>query len=733
MPVLPLRSRLCLALAAAIALPAGSALAQRAEPPPAASEDVRHHEPQDLDRIVVKSTPLSRTAEDLTRPVEVLAGERLDAAKATSLGETVNKLPGVQSSFFGPSVGRPVIRGMEGARVQVLSNGLGTGDVSTVSADHAVSVEPFLADQVEVLKGPSTLLYGSGAIGGAVNVVDGRIPEQAPIAPFSGRAEARLSQVNRGSTVMLRTDGAALDDRLLVHFDVLHRETGDTRIPGFPESAALLAEEGETPDPATKGTLPGSAVRTHSGALGISWVGARGFIGIGSALFDTRYGIPGHAHEGHEHEDAADEDHDAHGAGAEEGVRIALDQRRHELRAGLDDIGWLKSLRFKLARTDYTHSEFEDGTVGTVFDNRSTDGRLELAHQPVAGWNGAFGLQTARRDFGAVGEEAFVPGSRSRDTGLFWLGERAFGPLTVELGARHDRNSIAVDAASGLPDRDFRTTSLSAAARWNISEAFHLSLGLDRAQRPPTPEELYSSGLHVATRSFEFGRADLGVETATGIELGLHWHAGPVRLQGSVYRVGYRDYIYLAPTDLAEDGIPVRAWAQEDARFTGAEASIDWDMLDNASGLWTLHAFGDVVRGDLRGSGSRTVLLRFEHEDMVHEETATLLSGGPLPRIAPARIGAELLWRGDAWRASLGAVRVMRQDRVAQNESPTAGYLLVDAHLAWHRDTAAGHAWEVFLDGRNLLDREARVHTSFLKDLAPLPGRGIDIGLRLFF
>src|SRR5690606_11886159 len=378
---------------------------------------------KDLGSVVVTATPLPDDAESLIRPVEVLTGARLDEARSSSLGQTVGKLPGVQSSYFGPGVGRPIVRGFDGARVQVLSDGLGSGDVSTVSVDHAVSIEPFLADQVEVLKGPSTLLYGSGAIGGAVNVVDGRVPQAATDQPLQGRAELRAYSVNDGRTGMARLDGTSASGNLVFHFDALHRETGDYDIPGYAESAGHMAEEGEAPDPATRGTLANSALRTDSGALGVAWVGDRGFIGVGYSLFDTRYGVPGHEH-AHDEGDGHDHDEDAH---AEEGgVHIVMDQRRGELRGGLDDLGPFASLRVKIAQTDYTHTEFEGDEVGTVFENESTEGRVELVHRPWAGWDGAFGLQWAQRDFEAVGDEAFVPASQTRDAGLFWIGHRQF-------------------------------------------------------------------------------------------------------------------------------------------------------------------------------------------------------------------------------------------------------------------------------------------------------------------
>ncbi len=718
----PLSAAILLALATAPAL---------------AQEDARHDEVKDLSAVVVRATPLPQTAEDLARPVEVLAGARLDEAKANSLGETVNRLPGVQSSYFGPGVGRPIIRGMDGARVQVLSDGLSSGDVSTVSVDHAVSIEPFLANQIEVLKGPSTLLYGSGAIGGAVNVVDGRIPEAATEDPFEGRAELRAGSVNSEKTGMVRVDGTSASGHFVFHADALHRETGDYDIPGYAESAAMRAseqeegeEEGHEEEEEAHGVLPNSFVRTDSGALGVSYVGERGFLGVGASLFNTRYGVPGHAHEHEEHEEGEAE------AGAEEEgpVHILMDQRRSELRGGLNGLGAFDTLRVKLARNEYTHTEYEGQEVGTVFDNDSTEARVELAHRGWAGWDGAFGLQASDRDFRAIGDEAFVPASQSRDIGLFWMGRRSFGPVDLELGARHDRNSVDVDADEAIgPSRDFSATSLSASARWNLGEDLHLSFGLDRAQRSPTAEELYSNGLHVATQSFEFGNPDLDVETANRAEIGAHWHHGPIKIGASVYAVDYTDFVYLADTGVEDDGTPARVWNQGDARFTGAEAELQWTFLDNDTGQWSLRAFGDLVRGRLTGDGTREVAFSVPHDDHTHDYTAEIALSGNLPRIAPWRVGGELRWEGEHWRAGAGAVRYARQDNVADFESETAGYTLVNANVAWHLDTPGGNAWELFVDGSNLLDEEARPHTSFLKDLAPLPGRNISAGVRLFF
>jgi iron complex outermembrane receptor protein len=716
-----LRSPLFLALA--LALPAVAMAQDR-------NQDPRHDEVKDLDRVVVSASPLQRNAEDLIRPIEVLGGEALDNAKANSLGETVGRLPGVQASYFGPGVGRPIIRGLDGARVQVLSDGLSAGDVSTVSVDHAVSIEPFLANQIEVLKGPATLLYGSGAIGGAVNVVEGRVPDAVTAEPIEGRAEVRFGTGNDEKTAMARMDATAANGKLVFHIDGLHRETGDYDIPGYAEHAHEGDDEDEL---GAHGRLPNSFVRTDAGAFGVSYIGERGHLGMAASLFNTRYGIPGHG-EAH-HDDGDDDDDNDHGdEHGEERVTIRMDQRRTELRGGLRDLGVFDSLRVKLSSTDYTHTEYEGDEVGTVFESDTLEARAELVHLDWAGWDGAFGVQASQRDFVAIGDEAFVPASESRDTGLFWIGERAFGAVKLELGARYDRNTIDVNRSESIgPSRSFDATSLSAALRWNLSDDVHVSFGLDRAQRSPTAEELYSYGLHVATSSFEFGDPTLDVETANRTEAGLHWHRGGLSLGASLYYVDFDDYVYLADTGIAEDDIPARVWTQGDARFTGAEFDLKWTFLENAGGNWMLHAFGDIVRGRLTGSGTRSVSFSVPHDDDTHDYTADIALGGDLPRIAPARFGTELRWSNAHWRAGLGAVRYFDQNRTAEFEESSDGYTLVNADIAWHIDRANGNAFELFVNANNLLDEEARPHTSFLKELAPLPGRNVSFGVRMFF
>ena len=637
---------------------------------PTKASDSRHDQPVKLDAVIVTASPLRTSAEDLTQPVEVLAGSRLDAAKAPTLGETIGKLPGVQSSFFGNGVGRPVIRGMDGPRVAVLSGGLGSQDVSTVSQDHGVAIEPFLADQIEVLKGPATLLYGSGAIGGLVNVVDGRIAEQPLAETVSGRAELRHDSVSNGETAMMRVDAMGADGALVLHADAVHRNQGDYDTP--------------------LGVQRNSFIDTRTGALGASLVGDAGFLGFSVSRYEDDYGNPGEPGDP--------------GIG-DRGVRLEMKQNRFEAKAGLNQpFAVFSGLRASLAHTNYEHVEFEGDEVGTRFLNTGTEGRLELTHQPIGDWVGAVGVQASKREFEAIGDEAFVPATRSRAAGAFVTEQGKWNRLQVDLGARIDH---VESSPEGAPSRAFSPLSLSAGALWRFNEAWRLSVNLDRAERAPAEEELFADGPHVATQSFEIGNAELRKERATQAELGVHFHGARFDAKASVYQTGFDGFVYLAETGLVQDDLPVRQWTQADATFRGAEAELITHLVDNDAGQLDLRLFGDRVR-------------------------AQLDAGGNLPRIVPSRVGADLGWDGGAWRASLGAVRYARQDQIAPGESPTDGYTLVNAHLAYHVDNDR-HGWELFLDGSNLTDEVARVHTSFLKDTVVMPGRSVAAGVRVFF
>lgn len=692
------------------------------------------HHLTELSAVKVTASPLQGPAESLARPVDVLAGERLDEQKSGTLGDTVAKLPGVQSTFFGPGVGRPIIRGQEGPRVQVLSNGVGNMDASTVSADHATSIEPFLADQIEVLKGPATLLFGSGAIGGAVNVVDGRIASEIPDRPLSGRAELRGNSVNKERSGMFRLDG--VNGNWVLHVDGLVRNGDDYRIPGYAVIDGLEDHDDHGHDDADadaprRGRLDNSSVRTRAGGLGATWLGEGGYFGVSAGTYRTNYGIPNGAHVHADDDHGHDHDHGDEEEEGEHDVRIDMVQNRFDMKAGIyNPTSFLKNINLRAGYTDYEHTELEGGTPSTRFTNRGIETRLEAVQQQIGGWDGAFGLQISNGDFGAKGEEAFVPDTGTRSAGLFVLQEKQFGPVKLELGARHEQ--IKLDPVGDYQHRKFDATNLSAAGIWKLNDSVDLRFGIDSSERAPTNEELYAAGAHIATRSLEIGDANLKTERGQRAELGIHAHSDRLDFTAAIYQTKFKDFIYLADTGVVES-LPVRLWTQQDATFKGAEAEATVHMFEGAAGDWDLRVFGDYVKAELDGSGSRTADIAVPHGDHNHNYTVELANSGYLPRISPARVGADLRWSRDGWRASVGAVRYSSQKDVAQNEEPSNGYTLVDAHVAYRWDRSGSNSYEVFLDGSNLTNREARPHTSLLRDFSPLPGRGVAFGIRAWF
>jgi iron complex outermembrane recepter protein len=690
---------LTLAIAAILILPYGLANAQTTTD--AAVE--KGAAPAELDRVQVTASPLRNGIDEIAKPITVLTGEELNRAKGATLGETVEGEAGVQSTFFGVGVGRPIIRGQEGSRVQVLANNMLTGDVSTVSADHAVTLEPFLADQIEVLRGPAVLLYGSGAIAGAVNVVDGRIPTTPYADAFGGKAELRYNTNNDGYTGMGRLDGTFANDAFSWHVDFVTRDFEDYDIPGYAFSKALIDEElaeGESLDEFSKGTQPNSNLTADSFAAGLTWFGDNSWLGASYNRFETNYGIPPGAH-------AHEEDHDEDGAEEEaELVRIDMSQSRFDLQGGINDVGIFKSLVMRLADTDYEHTELEGTETGTQFFSDTLEVRLEAAQKQWSGWDGAFGIQYVDNDFEAVGDEAFVPPTSTTDWGFFVLQEREFGDFKLEIGARYDDVSLKPDAVS-LPDRSYNPFSYSLGGIWKINDLYHLTATFDGAQRAPRAEELYAFGPHVATGTFEIGNQYLDKEESIGGNIGLHFHNGKIDASVSVYRSEYDNFIYLQGSDEELDELPVAYWSQTDATFTGWEAQLSWDFLENQSGLWTFNALADSVNTNTDG-------------------------GDNLPRIVPSRLGADIAWQLGNWTAGFGLVHVYDQDETAPGETETDGYNMVNANIAY-RWTAGGTDLQVFLDGNNLADEEARVSTSYLKDFAPLPGRTFEAGIRIYF
>lgn len=657
-----------------------------------------------LDRLVVRASPLALSADEIVQPAHILEGEALHEARAGTLGETVSGIAGVQTSWFGPGVGRPILRGQEAGRVGVLSGNLPVLDASTTAADHAVALEPLLAERVEVLKGPSTLLYGSGAAGGLVQVVDGRIAE-APTPGFRASAEARADQAAdlRAGAAKLGFGGAGLVARI----DAFRRETEDYRVPRgalveHSHHAAKNGEEGHHPR-----RVENSATTVRGLGAGLTWFGEGAEFGVAVGRHLSLYGVPGHGH--HDHDDHLPPSLSGakNGADHEHLVRLDLDQTRYEARLALESpLPFLERAEGRLAYADYGHVEREEHEgeteIGTRFDLEGWDGRIDLRHRPLGAWQGVFGWQWGKRRLRALGEEAFVPPYRQNQWGLFLLERLEADPFALEAGLRYEVQRVR-DQSARLRHRPL---SLSLGARHALSESWHLHANLARYQRAPSPEELLSDGPHAATRAYEIGDPTLRRETGRHFELGLHWHGERLEAEASLYHTDFADFIYLADTGEIEDGLPVRRWRQAGARFTGFELEGSWLLSEGELGQWRLSGMADAVR-------------------------ARLKQGGWLPRIAPARQALGLHWDSGSWSASLKGTRYARQDRVAPGEEETSGFTLLDADLAW-RFGREGR-YRLGLAGRNLTDQIARLHVSYLKEEAPLPGRNLLLTLRAEF
>ena len=636
-----------------------------------------------LDAIVVTASPLGERADQTAQPVAVVSGKRLTDLAGAQAGSAVEHLPGVQASFFGAGVSRPIIRGLEGTRVQVLSSGIASMDASTFSPDHAVSIEPFLADQIEVLKGPAALLYGPGAIGGIVNIADGRLPEQARIGA-SGRAElggdTGANQKLGAVRLDLGTEVAA--GTWMLHADGVYRNQEDYEVPNQAEP------------------LAGTSLESRNGALSASYFGDSARFGIALSRYTALYGIP-------EAEEQAKAD-------AAAGVSIDLAQNRIDLSAavfGVTDA--IEQVELRFGNNDYQHVELEGGETGTLFDVQSNLLRIEAVHAPLIGeGKGAFGFTFDSTDFKAIGEEAFVPFTKSKGLGLFVIEHIESGALHTDLGLRFDRvttNSV------GKTKRQDNLIGFSASGTYALSDRdagdyWEISANFDRAQRAPVAEELFSDGAHIATQSYEVGDETLSKESANNFELGLHYHGENAHASISAYSNRFNNFIYQRESGEEINGLPVRIWSQGDARFNGFEAQA----------TLTLHQSADF--GQLEGTLQM---------DSVN---ARLDRGGNLPRIAPQRFGGNLNWNRGAWHANLSVMRYAKQDDVAAFETRTNGYTRVDFDATRSfANSDESLLTEVYLRIRNATDQLAYAHTSFLKEFAPLPGRNIGFGVRLYW
>ena len=681
-------------------------------------------EAQKLPSITVSADPLNPSLLEYSKPISVMDEDQIDSRLQSTLGETIRLEPGVRSSFFGQGSSRPVIRGFGGDRVRVLKNGVTTGDVSDISEDHVVAADPMQAEQIEILRGPETLLYGSGAIGGAVNVTDSSIPEYAVGKPFEGKVLGMLGN----SADDERTLGARLSGesgRFNWYTSAFTRTTNDYRIPSAAESDRYQAaeeqehhDEDHDEDDHTEisnvgnRVLDNSDTQTWGATVGGSYVWDDGFFGISTSGFDSEYGVPGHVHveEEHEEEDHEEDDH----ASENEDVRVDARQRRFDLRGRVDNVySGVESIKYRLGYADYTHDEIEGGSPSTTYDRNTLEARAEMLHSFSSEMRGAVGMQLLYDDFSATGRETFLTPVKTWSPALFFF-EQA--DLSDNLGFRFGGRveSVAHNPLQGS-NREFVPFSLSMGPSWDPTGdgAYTLSVNAAYTERAPKAVELYSNGQHLARQIYEVGDSSLQNEASWGLDVVMRKNRGMLTGALTPFYQSFSNYINLAGTGDSFEGLPIYNYQDIGAYFWGFEfeSALHFDHLyDMGNHRFAIEYQADYVRA--RGRGNDGDIPRVP----------------PLRNIVRARYGFQ-----DIAEAFVEGVFVAEQSKVADFELPTDGYSLLNAEVSTSLPFLDDQSWKLFVRGANLNNAEARVHSSFIKDLAPLRGRAVVAGVRAQF
>ncbi|WJV24266.1 MULTISPECIES: TonB-dependent receptor [Pseudomonas] len=642
---------------------------------------------------VITANPLG--SQQTAAPSTVLEGDDLTLQQQGSLGETLNKQPGVSSSYFGPGASRPIIRGLDGDRIRLLRNGVGALDASSLSYDHAVPLDPVNVDRIEIVRGPAALLYGGSAIGGVVNTFDNRIPTEA-IEGIHGAGELRYggADTTRSSAGKLEAGNGTF----ALHLDANSRQFNDLKIPGYARSRhAPPSEDGD----GKKGRLGNSDGRQDGGAIGGSYTWDDGYAGLSYSNYDSNYGSP-----------------------AEEDVRIRMKQDHYAFASELRNLdGPFSALKFDAGYTDYEHREIEGGETGTIFKNKGYEARVEARHQPLGPLNGVIGTQVSRSEFSALGEEAFVPQTDTDSAALFILEElQATERLKLSLGGRLEHTRVDPDSkgnerfSQADSSNSFTAGSLSSSAVYTLTPIWSVAATLGYTERAPTFYELYANGAHVATGTYEVGDANLSKEKAVSSDLALRFDNGTHKGSVGVFYSHFSNYIGLLGSgrtlnDEGEEdagGMPEYTYSGVRARFTGIEAQDHWKLGESAYGKFALELSGDYTRAK------------------------NLDNGEALPRIAPLRLNSGLLWELDRWQARIDVEHAASQRRVPDNESGTDGYTTLGASAGYHFDIGSSQ-WLAFVKGENLTNQTVRYASSILRDIAPAQGRSIEVGLRTTF
>lgn len=656
-----------------------------------------------LDTIRIKAHPLEQTSKDFAVADTVVDQKRL-AQGAVTIGEALSGETGISSNQFGAGSSRPVIRGQDGPRIKILQNSSENIDVSTLSPDHAVTVDPALAKQVEVIRGPSTLLFGAGTVGGLVNVTDSKLPTAMPEKGYEGNATLRY---NTGSDEKLATAGVTLGlgDQVALRVEGLKREANDYIAPDY-------VHEGEKERRVDNTFAKGQTVN-----FGLSWIYDRGFTGISYSNRQDQYGLPGHSHEyeschlhglslhcgEHDHdEDGHDHDDHDHDHAHEAGPWIDLKSERYDVRTELDEpFAGFKKLRAQASYTDYQHDEIEEDTIATRFKNKGYHGRLELVHNPLGAWEGVIGTQYGQQKLELTGEEAFLAPNTTKKWSVFALEHAQLNDVHVELAARVDQQKIDIDDSS-KKDFDGSAFSVSGAANWEFAPNYKLSLVTSHQERLPLAQELYADGGHFATNTYELGNDQLSKEKSNNVELGFHYDDNTFDYHVHVYHNWFDEYIYAQTLDRYKDFRLVQ-YAQDKAKFYGAEAEAGYQI----SPIYKLRVFGNYVRGKIDNDNA--------------------------PRVPAGRLGTKLNADfDDHWSGSAEYYHVFQQDKIAAYETDSRSYNMLNLGVAYSGNYSNVSDYRVFLNANNLLDDQVYQHASFLSTI-PQVGRNFSVGVNFSF
>ena len=674
------------------------------QPPPPPAERTAREGPHSDHAQDIVVTGFRRSREDVLSGTSVVSGGELIRELRPSIGETLARQPGVSATSFGPNASRPVLRGFQGERVRVLTDGIGSLDASNTSVDHAVAVNPLTAERIEVLRGPSALLFGSSAIGGVVNVIDARIPRIVP--DEFAHLEGILTY---GSAADERSGNATIDLPLgggfVLHADGNYSKTDDLEIGGFVLSRELRAEAAASADPSVRdlaqlrGRLPNTAAETSDLALGGAWISGGTNVGMSINRYDSLYGVPVRF--------SLEPGEEA------EAPRIDIKQTRVDGRAEIDvGEGFVDIVRVRAGYSDYRHNELEEtGEIGTTFLTDGAEARLELVQSQRDAWGGGFGAQYFQRELDVRGEEKFLPASRTRQYGLFAVQTYRAGPIRAEAGARyeHQRVSAEADADIGNPAqrRSFDAYSGSLGASYELARGVRIGLNGSHSQRAPSAEELFANGPHAGTQSFEIGDPTLAKEKSWGLEGTLTAEGDGYSFSASVFRSWFDDYIFESRTGGVEDGLPVFQIAQADAHYFGVELEGSVRLASIGNFAINVDGVADYVR-------------------------ATIEASGPAPRIPPLRLLGGIEAQSERLQGRLEVEWTDEQDRLAPLETSTDGFTLVNASLSWKPLPTRPNTSLTF-SANNIFDVTARRHASFLKDVAPLAGRDFRVTARLSF